>query len=223
MLRDERSVDSLSMTTNRLRLLTSAALVVALAGCSSATDRPPAAAPASVTTAASAAPVAVPDEPRSLLARHGLDGLSTTQVIDRLDRMSLEDRPAPEDLKASVRPNELVVSGEEEELHLSVPDDRFYLSVAPYVDHSHDCFYHSLTSCKGELGSKEMRVEIVDEVDDRVLVDEMRTTFENGFVGLWLPRDLKATLRVTFDGKVGETGISTGGDAPTCLTSLRLT
>lgn len=155
-----------------------------------------------------------------LLAAHGLDGKSVTEVIDLLDRLPQAERPT--DLMASVRPTELVVSSDGEEHSLEVPDDRFYLSVAPYADQTHECFYHSLTTCKGELSSADIEVELVDETNGKVLVDEVLTTFDNGFVGFWLPRDIEGTLRVAHDGKVGETSFSTDGEAPTCLTTLQL-
>jgi hypothetical protein len=67
-----------------------------------------------------------------------------------------------------------------------------------------------------------VRVQIVDETNDKVLVDETRTTFENGFTGFWLPRNIEGTLRVTYDGKAGETDFATDQNAPTCLTTLQL-
>jgi hypothetical protein len=54
-------------------------------------------------------------------------------------------------------------------------------SVTPYVDQTHDCFHDSLTTCKGELASADVQVQIVDRTNDKVLVDETLTTFENGF------------------------------------------
>jgi hypothetical protein len=66
-----------------------------------------------------------------------------------------------------------------------------------------------------------VRVQIVDETNDKVLVDETRTTFENGFTGFWLPRNIEGTLRVTYDGKAGETDFATDQNAPTCLTTLQ--
>ena len=52
-----------------------------------------------------------------------------------------------------------------------------------------------------------------------MLVDEARTTFENGFVGFWLPRDIAGTLRVTYDGKVGEAAFAAGTHRPASLPS----
>ena len=124
---------------------------------------------------------------------------------------------------ASVRPDELQLVSGRQDASLPIPEDRFYLSVAPYVDQTHDCFYHSLTTCQGELGAEAVEVRIVDTTTGEVLVDETRTTFANGFVGFWLPRDIEGTLEVAHDGKVGRTPISTDTEAPTCLTTLRLT
>lgn len=123
---------------------------------------------------------------------------------------------------ASVRPGELLVSAGGEEFSLGVPEDRFYLSVAPYVDRTHDCFHHSLTTCTGELASTDVQVQIVDKTNDKVLVDETLTTFQNGFTGFWLPRNIDGTLWVTYDGKTGAIDFATDQDAPTCLTTLQL-
>ncbi|MFA6575897.1 MAG: CueP family metal-binding protein, partial [Nocardioides sp.] len=157
----------------------------------------------------------------TLLADYGLDGMETVEIIDHLDRLGGDDRPA--DLMASVRPSELVVSAGDEEYSLEVPDGQFYLSVAPYVDTTHECFNHSLTTCQGELTETDVDVTITDETNGEVLVDEVRTTFANGFVGFWLPRDIEGTVSIEYDGKAGVVDFATGEDSPTCLTTLQLT
>jgi hypothetical protein len=65
-------------------------------------------------------------------------------------------------------------------------------------------------------------VTVVDAATGEVLVEEDTTLGANGFVGLWLPRDVDAELRVEHEGRVGTTTVSTGDDDPTCLTTLRL-
>ncbi|MEU4427090.1 CueP family metal-binding protein [Actinoplanes sp. NPDC024001] len=182
-----------------------------LTGC--ATSDEPVTEPATATSAAAG-------RAEALLTAHGLAGRSAVEVIDHLDRLSVDQRPAG--LKASVRPSELVLSSGVEEYPLAIPGDRFYLSVAPFVDRTHECFHHSLTTCKGELATAELQVRIVDETHDKVLVDGARTTFDNGFAGFWLPRDIEGTLQVTYAGKTGRTRITTGQDAPTCLTTVQL-
>ncbi|MGW9557387.1 CueP family metal-binding protein [Nocardiopsis sp. NPDC055551] len=165
------------------------------------------------------------DQVTELLAAHGLDdleGLDPRELVDRLDLMAVEDRPT--DLMASVRPGSLLLSDTAggEEVELDLPEDLFYLSMAPYVDRTHDCFHHSLTSCMGELRGEEVTVTITDDADDTVLVEETAPTFDNGFVGYWLPGGIDATVTVEYEGRSGSTPISTGADDPTCLTTLEL-
>ena len=156
-----------------------------------------------------------------LLERHDLTGMSGTEVVDTLDRLPLDERPG--DLMASVKPDQLVLTSGDEELTLPIPDEEFYLSVAPYVDQTHDCFHHSLTTCKGELGGEEVKVTITDDTHGAVLVDDTVTTFDNGFAGFWLPRDIEGTLTVEYDDLRASTGFATGAEDPTCLTTVRLT
>ncbi|MDP3968863.1 MAG: CueP family metal-binding protein [Nocardioides sp.] len=202
--------------TTRVVVGATVALAMMLAGCATQTDDQGSAAPSS----AAPDPVPAPEDTEALLAEWDLDGMTTVEIIDHLERLAAAERPT--DLMASVRPGDLMISADTGELSLDVPEDRFYLSVAPYVDQTHECFYHSLTTCLGELDSAEVQVQIVDETNDEVLVDETRTTFDNGFTGFWLPRDIEGTLRVTYDGKTGSTRFTTDQDAPTCLTTLQL-
>jgi len=182
-----------------------AAVVLVLAGCS-----------ASPTTADSPA-----TEP-SILAEYDLAGLDGRAIVDRLDRVPVADRQS--DLRASVRPGELLVStaDSDDATVVDLPDDQFYLSVAPYVEQTHDCYFHSLTTCRGELAGKEVQVTITQRDTGEVLVDEVTQTFDNGFVGFWLPRGIEATLHVEYDGYAASSDISTGPDDPTCLTTLQL-
>ncbi len=191
-------------------------LALTLTGCGSGDD-PGNAAPDS----SPAGSTSVPADAEPLLAEYGLDEMDTVEIIDHLDRLAADERPV--DLMASVRPGELVVSSADEEFSLDIPEDRFYLSVAPYVDQTHECFNHSLTTCKGELASEDVQVQLVDETNDEVLVDATQTTFDNGFVGFWLPRGIEGTLQVTYDGLVGEVDFATDEEAPTCVTTLQLT
>jgi hypothetical protein len=125
---------------------------------------------------------------------------------------------------ASIRPNELLLrDGEGREETLPMPADEFYVSFAPYVSRTHDCHFHSLTTCVGELQNAEVSVKITDDATGEVLVDDSLTTFDNGFVGLWLPRGIDATVTVEHDGKTASSPITTKGDeAATCVTTLHL-
>jgi len=199
-------------------LVLSTALV---AGCSAPTTAPTTApdGAGSATTQTETAP-APSAAGEALLAKHALRGKSAMEVIDTLDRMPMDQRPT--DLMASVRPDRLLVSGDDTEVTLPIPPDRFYLSVAPYVDSTHECFNHSLTTCKGELGGEDVEVSLVDESTGAVLADGVKTVFANGFIGFWLPKDTTATLRIGHEGKVAQTKVSTHADDPTCLTTMQL-
>ena len=186
-------------------------LALVLTGCSTADTN--------TATGPDTAPAATGAQVEFLDA-HGLAGMDVTEIIDHLDRLGGADRPT--DLMASIRPDELVFSDGQQELAVAMPQDRFYLSVAPYVDQTHECFYHSLTTCQGELTDQDLDVRITTD-DGEVLLEEEMTTFDNGFVGLWLPRDVHGTIEVSHDGRSGATDFTTTDDGATCLTTLQLT
>ena len=124
---------------------------------------------------------------------------------------------------ASVRADELVYSTQSgEETSVPLPEEEFYVSVAPFAEQSHECFYHALTSCVGEYFNEEATVSVVG-ADGETLVEESVTTFDNGFIGMWLPRDLEgATLNVEIDGKSGSVPLGTTEEDPTCVTTLQV-
>lgn len=195
------------------------AAVLALAGCAAPAPAAEPSASAGCDTPCSA------DEPvggaaDGVLAAHGLDGLDARALIDRLDALPVAERPA--DLLASVRPHEVLVSddaGAEESVPL--PDDEFYVSIAPYVSHTHDCFFHSLTTCRGELSDVELHVTVTDE-GGAVVFDERVRTFDNGFAGVWLPRGIEGEITVESAEGSATAPLSTADDAPTCVTTLQL-
>lgn len=157
-----------------------------------------------------------------VLDRYGLADMDARGVIERLDTMPVAERPAT--LLASVQPTELVLTDTAggSIATLPMPDEQFYLSVAPYEDQTHDCLFHSLTTCLGEMAGEPVDITVTDETG-RTVVDETRTAYDNGFVGLWLPRDLTGTLTVEHDGKSSTVPIATGDDDLTCLTTAHLT
>ncbi|WP_425556540.1 CueP family metal-binding protein [Gordonia alkaliphila] len=188
-------------------LVAAVALTVALVGCgSSDTD--------------TAAPSSAPST-ETFLAEHGLAGLDAQEIIDKLDATPVTERPT--DLMASVRPTALVLSDGGQEVTLPLPADTFYVSFAPYVTQTHECHFHSLTTCLGELRSTPITVKAIDDRTGTVLVDRQQQTFDNGFAGLWLPKNIDATLTVSGEGRTASQAISTRGlDDATCLTTLHL-
>lgn len=200
----------------RKTLALAAAIIVGgigLAGCSSSANNGSQPAPTLQTPTS---------ELTGVLASHGLEDLDAVEIVDTLDQTPITERPS--DLMASVRPNELVLTtASGEETPMALPDDQFYLSFAPYVDQTHDCYFHSLTTCMGELSDQDFDVQIVNSDTGEAIVDETLTSFDNGFVGVWLPKGIEGELSVEYEGKSGSVDISTiSDDDATCLTTLQL-
>lgn len=169
------------------------AAVLAVAGCSAEPDEDP-------------------------LAAYGLAGLTGQEIVEQLDT-STEARPLA--FGASVREDEVLLSDGSTETSVPLPEDVQYLSIAPYLTTTHDCYYHSLATCQGELVGQDVHVTITDDAGE-VLVDETATTYTNGFVGFWVPRDVTGTITVTADGLTGAIPFTTEPGSPTCLTTLQL-
>ncbi|ROR71980.1 CueP family metal-binding protein [Bogoriella caseilytica] len=156
---------------------------------------------------------------KAVVEPFGLEDLEARELVDHLDALELDDRP---DFMASVRYDEVIIIGDDGEEHpLPLEDDLFYLSFAPYVESTHDCFFHSLTTCVGELQGEDVDV-LITGADGEVLIEETMTTFPNGFVGVWLPRDIDAEISLTHDEGTVTAPISTHDGAPTCVTTLQL-
>lgn len=157
-----------------------------------------------------------------VLTAHGLADMETREIIDTLEQTPLDERPT--DMIASIRPNELLVSDASgNETSLPMPEDAFYLSVAPYIEQTHECYYHSLTTCTGELQSAPVSVTVTDATTGDVILEEDMSTQANGFVGMWLPRGIDANLTIDYQGASATTPISTKTDSDaTCLTTMQL-
>lgn len=194
------------------------ALPLALAGCSDASAGGP---DPSASTGGATDETSTSAE--VLLKPLGLDGRSVDQVIDELDAMPLDQRPV--DLIASIRPDALVLTNESgTEARLPMPKDRFYVSVAPYVEQTHECHFHSLTTCIGELRNSEVTVTVTEAQTGKEIVSERRTTEDNGFLGIWVPRGPAYDVRIDHEGRSAETRVVTdSAEAATCLTTMKLT
>jgi len=127
-----------------------------------------------------------------------------------------------EDVSASITSHELIVTdSNKEETSYELPEEEFFVSIAPFIETTHECAIHSLTGCQGELVEKEFDVYIQDEAGN-VVVDETMTSFANGFIDLWLPRDKTYTVKIGYDGKTAESKLSTYKGDNTCVTTMQL-
>lgn len=154
-----------------------------------------------------------------LLDALGVDGLTGRQIVDHLEAVPLAERRV--DVMASVRPRELVVSDTEREVAVPLPEDLFYVSLAPFRSVTHECFYHSLTTCRGELAGETLEVRITTTAGEVLLEGEVRTA-DNGFVGFWLPRGARGAIELGHEGRSATYEFTTDDDAPTCVTTVQL-
>ena len=153
----------------------------------------------------------------AFLEKYDLAGLSVEEIVYALDSKKSD----PSGLSSSITSDHLILSDKSGEIKLALPEDKFYLSFAPYVNQTHPCATHSLASCQGELVNEEMNAVITDKSGNEVFKADV-TTMENGFVGVWLPRNIEGTVTVLYNGLTAQASISTYAGSDTCLTTLKL-
>lgn len=153
----------------------------------------------------------------AFLEKYGLKGLSVEEIVNNLDSTKSD----PGGLAASITGEYLILYDNSEEIKLALPEDKFYLSFAPYITQTHPCATHSLSSCQGELVNQTVNVIITDGKGNEIINSDM-TTMENGFVGVWLPRNVDATVKVLYNGLTTQATFTTYSGSNTCLTTLQL-
>lgn len=210
---------SLFTARTAARACTTALALVALAGlvsgCSATPENP-----ATATAAASTAATTTTEQ--DLLAEYDLTDLTGRELVDTLDALAVSDRP--DGLSASVRADYvLLADSHDHTAEVPLDGDEVYVSIAPYQNQTHDCYYHNATGCRSELANTEVDVTITNTAGDQVLYQDTVQTFDNGFAGLWLPRDIDGTVTVTYGDQTATSPISTSGqDVQTCITTLQL-
>src|SRR5699024_11686410 len=103
--------------------------------------------------------------------------MDAREIVDYLDQQPIAERPT--DLMASVRSEELILSNQSGEVTLAMPEDLSYVSIPPFVSQTHDRYYHSLTTCVGDLDNEPVEVSVFDEGTGTTLVDGPATTLDN--------------------------------------------
>lgn len=151
------------------------------------------------------------------LAQHGLSGKTTEQMIEAIDQ-SKQERPLA--YSASVTGTELTLSDGQQQFSFPL-GDKFYLSFAPYINQTHPCFNHSLSGCRGELANTPFDVKITDKTGNIILQDKL-TSYQNGFIGVWLPRNTEGTIEVSYQGLKATSPFATQVENQTCMTTLQL-
>lgn len=153
----------------------------------------------------------------TFLAQQGLAGKTVEQMINTIDQ---SPQPRPLSYGASVTATSLTLM-QGEQKYVYPLGDQFYLSFAPYLQQTHPCFNHSLSGCRGELADTDFAVKITDNTG-KVVVQKTVTSYHNGFVGVWLPRNIEGTLEVRYQGRAATAPFATHNDSQTCMTTLQL-
>lgn len=71
------------------------------------------------------------------------------------------------------------------------------------------------------MPNKPFTVKVTDSKGAVIVQKEMQS-YRNGFIGVWLPRNMEGTLEVSYNGKTASHAIATKDDSQTCLTELQL-
>lgn len=166
----------------------------------------------------------------SLLVAIGLtgctnnDGSTETTNNEKDIKVLVQDYSTRQlkDKSASINGKELVVTkSDDSKIVYDLTNEDFFVSIAPYIDQTHPCTFHSLTGCQGELIEKEFDVLIQDS-EGNTIVDERITSHPNGFIDLWLPRNKTYQVEIHYEGRIAKTTLSTHEEDPTCITTMQL-
>ncbi len=106
-------------------------------------------------------------------------------------------------------------------VEISLPDDSMMIAIAPYVDKTHTCAMHYISGCQGELVDVPVKVLALQD-DGTVLINQTITTMSNGFIELWLPRNINITLTMESMNRKVEGKLATFSDSNTCITTMQL-
>lgn len=124
--------------------------------------------------------------------------------------------------EAIITAKELIVTEKDgQETIYPLPEAEFFVSIAPYINVTHPCTFHSLTGCQGEMIEQTFDVYIEDD-EGEVILEEQITTLANGFIDLWLPRDKTYQITINDQNHSAVAEISTFDDDATCITTMQL-
>lgn len=196
---------------------------IGLTGCAPAIEGPGSAAGSAGSAQATdrSSGTSAPRSINDIFENLGIDPTDPKAMITALDTLPINDRPS--DLIVSVLPTAVHLQpGEPDEMKVPLVGDEFYLSIAPYLTQTHPCTFHSLTTCLGEMRNTPIELTVTDTASGTTVVSSSTSTADNGFVGVWLPRNGKFSVQITGEGGTAQQVVTTGDEDPTCLTTMQL-
>ncbi len=158
-------------------------------------------------------------DPDAYFSPQMLTGLDAREAIT----IANELRTKNTNVKSVVTPLEVVFTFPKgETVKVALPDDSAMIAIAPYASKTHPCVNHNLTDCKGELFDVSVKVVARNATDGTVIFNESVTTMDNGFIELWLPRNMEFDLTIFAQGRRATGKITTFNNSKTCITTFRL-
>lgn len=109
--------------------------------------------------------------------------------------------------------------GQQSEVKL--PADQMVIAIAPYLQQTHPCKTHFMSSCTGELQNQNVQVTVKNG-NGKTIIRRAFRTHQNGFLEVWLPRNETYTVTLTAQGKTVTGTLKTFSGSDTCVTNLQL-
>ncbi len=157
-------------------------------------------------------------KPASGPSPRDLDGLDARAAMTLANRWGT----AKTDVKSFVTPQEVSFTfANGKKVRVPLSPDKMVVALAPYVSKTHPCEVHYMSGCQGELTGLPVKV-LAKKSDGAVILEDTVTTLPNGFIELWLPRDLEINLSLEALGRKTEGMINTYSDSYTCVTTFQL-
>jgi hypothetical protein len=121
-----------------------------------------------------------------------------------------------------ITPQELTIKFPDgREVKKSIPTDSMYVAIAPYINETHTCSTHYMSSCQAELTGKTFKLTAKDD-KEIVFIDGNVISLKNGFFEIWLPRNKTFKLHIEYNSNTCDGIITTNDNSNTCITTLKL-
>jgi len=145
----------------------------------------------------------------------GIDGKTAMAIANKwhMDKIDVVTFVTPEKVNFKFKDGETI--------SILLPNDTMMVSIAPYINKTHTCATHYISSCDAELKSTNIKVVAVT-AGGKILINKTMKTASTGFLDLWLPRNQVIDITVSAKGKSATGRIFTNRDSKTCETTLKL-
>lgn len=124
-------------------------------------------------------------------------------------------------VQSYVTPEAVFFKFPDQTVQVPLPKDQMVIAIAPYVNQTHPCKTHFMSSCRGELRELPVKVVVRSASGQTVFSGTVKTQ-ANGFLELWLPREQDLSIALEALGKRAEGRLTTFKDSDTCQTAFQL-